>query len=335
MLLAPVLGDAAARDRRAPRATSSAQRLGPALDRVRGRGAGLPEPVPRRRLVSPSAVAACSPPGARSARAARPRPERVIVEFVSANPTGPLPPAGGRHAAYGDALARILDLPRPRGRARVLRQRRRHPGAQAGRVDRAPGHAGRSVPEGGYEGDYVARARRADPGRRRGRPRRAGAARHRARSSRGSARRWSASASTFDTWFFERTLHEGERGGDVERAVARAASSAASPTRPRARSGCARPTSATTRTASFAAPPASTPTSPPTSPTTRTSARAGSIGSSTCSVADHHGYVTRMKAAFAALGGDPDRLEMLIMQFVHARRARRAGGDEQAPRASS
>jgi arginyl-tRNA synthetase len=33
--------------------------------------------------------------------------------------------------------------------------------------------------------------------------------------------------------------------------------------------------------------------------------------------ADHHGYVQRMKAMFAALGGDPDRLELLIMQFVH------------------
>ena len=42
--------------------------------------------------------------------------------------------------------------------------------------------------------------------------------------------------------------------------------------------------------------------------------------------ADHHGYVPRMKAAYAALGGDPDELELLIMQFVHlvsSARARR------------
>jgi arginyl-tRNA synthetase len=32
---------------------------------------------------------------------------------------------------------------------------------------------------------------------------------------------------------------------------------------------------------------------------------------------DHHGYVARMKAAFAALGGDPSALEMPILQFVH------------------
>jgi arginyl-tRNA synthetase len=33
--------------------------------------------------------------------------------------------------------------------------------------------------------------------------------------------------------------------------------------------------------------------------------------------ADHHGYVPRMKAAIGALGADPDRLEMPILQFVH------------------
>lgn len=32
--------------------------------------------------------------------------------------------------------------------------------------------------------------------------------------------------------------------------------------------------------------------------------------------ADHHGYIPRMKAAMQALGVDPDRLEMLIMQMV-------------------
>jgi arginyl-tRNA synthetase len=48
--------------------------------------------------------------------------------------------------------------------------------------------------------------------------------------------------------------------------------------------------------------------------------------------ADHHGYVQRMKAAYAALGGDPQTLELLIMQFVdlvssgeRARMSKRAG----------
>jgi arginyl-tRNA synthetase len=36
--------------------------------------------------------------------------------------------------------------------------------------------------------------------------------------------------------------------------------------------------------------------------------------------ADHHGYVGRMKAAYAALGGDPEHLDLLIMQLVHLMR---------------
>src|SRR6202011_5163045 len=34
--------------------------------------------------------------------------ERVLVEFVSANPTGPMHVGHARNAAYGDALARLL-----------------------------------------------------------------------------------------------------------------------------------------------------------------------------------------------------------------------------------
>jgi arginyl-tRNA synthetase len=48
--------------------------------------------------------------------------------------------------------------------------------------------------------------------------------------------------------------------------------------------------------------------------------------------ADHHGYVGRMRAAWQALGADPDRLEVLIMQLVNlteggerARMSRRRG----------
>ncbi len=41
--------------------------------------------------------------------------------------------------------------------------------------------------------------------------------------------------------------------------------------------------------------------------------------------ADHHGYLRRMRAAYAALGGDPEHLEMLTMQLVHlVRRGERA-----------
>mgnify|MGYP001816549388 FL=1 len=42
-------------------------------------------------------------------RAARTGGEPLIVEFVSANPTGPLHVGHGRHAAYGDSVANLLD----------------------------------------------------------------------------------------------------------------------------------------------------------------------------------------------------------------------------------
>jgi arginyl-tRNA synthetase len=38
------------------------------------------------------------------------RRQRILVEFVSANPTGPVTVASGRHAAYGDSLCRVLAL---------------------------------------------------------------------------------------------------------------------------------------------------------------------------------------------------------------------------------
>jgi arginyl-tRNA synthetase len=38
-----------------------------------------------------------------------PAGDPILVEYVSANPTGPLTVAHGRHAAYGDSLARILE----------------------------------------------------------------------------------------------------------------------------------------------------------------------------------------------------------------------------------
>ena len=47
--------------------------------------------------------------GAGYGRSARPDGRKVLIEFVSANPTGPMHVGHGRNAAYGDALANILD----------------------------------------------------------------------------------------------------------------------------------------------------------------------------------------------------------------------------------
>ena len=61
----------------------------------------------------------------------------------------------------------------------------------------------------------------------------------------------------------------------------------------------------------------STPISPPTSATTATSCGVTSIRAIDVLGADHHGYVGRLRAAWEALGGDPDRLEIQIMQLVN------------------
>jgi arginyl-tRNA synthetase len=86
----------------------------------------------------------------------RPDPaERILVEFVSANPTGPITVASARHAAYGDALSRILDL------AGHEVEREYYVNDAGGQVQRF----GQSIqarareeepPEDGYHGGYVA-----------------------------------------------------------------------------------------------------------------------------------------------------------------------------------
>ena len=74
------------------------------------------------------------------------RGERVNVEFVSANPTGPITVASGRHAAYGDALCRILEFAGHERRPRVLRERPRRPDRSASARRSARGRAARSRP---------------------------------------------------------------------------------------------------------------------------------------------------------------------------------------------
>jgi arginyl-tRNA synthetase len=80
--------------------------------------------------------------------------ENLLVEFVSANPTGPLTAASGRHAAYGDSLARVLEF-----RGHNV-QREYYVNDVGGQIELfarsiAARMKGESVREGGYEGDYV------------------------------------------------------------------------------------------------------------------------------------------------------------------------------------
>ena len=80
--------------------------------------------------------------------------EYVNVEFVSANPTGPITIASARHAAFGDSLCRMLE----RAGHRVERE---YYVNDAGSQVRKFGESilararGEEPPEDGYQGDYV------------------------------------------------------------------------------------------------------------------------------------------------------------------------------------
>lgn len=78
----------------------------------------------------------------------------LLIEFVSANPTGPLTAAAGRHASYGDSVARLLEFT---GTRAIREYYMNDMGAQMERfgLSIAARMKGEEVPEDGYEGDYV------------------------------------------------------------------------------------------------------------------------------------------------------------------------------------
>ena len=200
--------------------------------------------------------------------------EHVNVEFVSANPTGPITVASARHAAYGDSLCRGSSSRLAPGRARVLRERRRQPGAPLRRVD--PGAR-----------PWRGAARRRLPRRLRGRTRRSGSTERptpirtswRARGIELMLEGVRATLARFrvdmDQFFSERTLHA---SGEVQAAIDRLRGRLRVTT---ARLAAHHAPTATTRTACCGARPANGPTSPPTSPTTCTRSAATTTGRST------------------------------------------------------
>jgi arginyl-tRNA synthetase len=82
--------------------------------------------------------------------------ERVQVEMVSANPTGPVTVASARNAAYGDSVARLLE----HAGHEVEREYYVNDAGAQTELFRASVEArrrGEQPPEGGYLGDYVAK----------------------------------------------------------------------------------------------------------------------------------------------------------------------------------
>jgi arginyl-tRNA synthetase len=239
--------------------------------------------------------------------------EYIQVEFVSANPTGPLHAGHARNAAYGDALARILAFHGHRVEREFYVNDYGSQVVKLGTSIQARAR-GEEPPEDGYQGEYVNELADAIPDAAE-RPveevARAGIELVLERT-RGTLHEFRVD---FDTWFSERSLHEGDPS-PVQHAFDRLAELAQ------------------TYRADDAL-------------WLRTSAHGDdkdrvlvrSTGQHTYFAsdiayhlhkrergfdrliavwgADHHGYVGRMKAAFEALGGDPERLELAIMQFVH------------------
>ena len=311
LLLAPVLGEA-------PREIAGrlgdvlAERLGDRLERVEVAGPGF-----LNLFLSDAwyrdALREALRAGERFGGGGAEVGERILIEFVSANPTGPLTAAGGRHAAYGDALARTLAFA---GHTVEREYYVNDHGSQVRRLGESirARARGEEPPEDGYAGDYVGELAAELPGAADEDPDAL------ARASvelivaqiRATLERFRVE---FDSWFSERSLHESdpsavdahydelERKGHIYRldGAVWLRTSAFGDDKDRV---LQRSTGEHTYFAADVA-------------YHEDKRERGFDRLIDVWGADHHGYVARIRAAFAALGGDPERLELIIMQFVN------------------
>ena len=239
------------------------------------------------------------------------RPVRVQVEYVSGNPTGPVTAATARNAAYGDSLARLFAFA-------GHQVEREYYFNDAGRQMELFGLSlqaaarGEEVPEDGYQGAYIkeiADSLALGPDATADAWRAAGAAAMMEDIQR-TLGRFRAS---FDIWFREGSLYE---DGSVERAIAQA----------RQGGHVFEQDGATwLRTTDFG--------DDRDRVLVRSNGQPTYFAGDLAYVAsklergfdhavyvlgsDHHGYVGRLKGAAAALGYDPDRIDIQIYQFVH------------------
>ena len=257
----------------------------------------------------------CSTPGPRFAAGGATRPERILLEFVSANPTGVLVAASGRHAAYGDSLARILEH---HGHTVSREYYFNDAGSQVRRLGESVRARAlhRPVPEDGYHGDYVTDLAATIPD----------AADESVDvdvvAAQAVAILLDKIKSTlirygvqFDTFFSRANAPRGlaERARPRDRGAR-----GRRPRLPQRRRGLAADDDVRGRQGSSAAALGGEPTYFAADVAYAQNKRDRGFERQLLPVgADHHGYIARLKAAFQALGGDPDMLEALILQFVH------------------
>jgi arginyl-tRNA synthetase len=312
MLLAPVLG-APPREIASQLGGELSTALGDALVRVEVAGPGflnlfMSDGWWRGALAS--VLAARDAFGAGGAGDAA---ERVLVEFVSANPTGPLVAASGRHAAYGDALARILEH---HGHTVSREYYFNDAGSQIQRLGESiqARARGEEVLKDGYQGDYVNALASSIEG---------------AASSDVAAVAAAAVAIlleqikatlarygvVFDTFFSERTLHEGSPS-ELDQAFEQLREA-----------GHLYESEGATwlRTTTFGDREDKVVIRSNGEPTYFAADLAYMLDKRDRGFqrqldpvgADHHAWAQSVKAGMAALGGDPESLEVPLIQFVH------------------
>jgi arginyl-tRNA synthetase len=311
MLLAPAL-KAPPREIAERLGSRLSQRLGERLERVEVAGPGFLNVFLADAWYVAAAGAVLAAGAGWGGGGAGP-PERINVEYVSANPTGPLTAASGRHAAYGDALSRLLAFA---GHTVEREYYFNDAGSQIERLGASVrAHArGEPVPEDGYQGAYVAElaARIPDAAE-------ADAATVGRRAAellmQGIRATLTAYRVEFDRWTLERSMFEGDpsplalayarlrEAGHVYEADGalwlRATAFADDKDRVLQRSTGA-PTYFAADVAHY-----------------QDTLRRGFDRLINVLGSDHHGYTARLRAAIAALGEDPGRLEFPMLQFMH------------------